>query len=122
MADKGPDVDVTLLDVDAVALEAARENVPGGHFLLRDGLPGPEDGIYDLVVSNPPFHRGKAADPSMLIQFIEGASRVVASRGSVLFVAQARISLRPELDRCFRRVAEKAQTGTFRVWKASGPL
>ena len=70
---KGTGVEVDLLDVDSVALLAAKENVPEGRILLRDGLPPPGEKKYGAILSNPPFHRGKAEEPDMIEEFIQGA-------------------------------------------------
>jgi 16S rRNA (guanine1207-N2)-methyltransferase len=60
---RGDGVRATLLDVDTVALEAARANLPGADVVAGDG-PGSAGGEpFDAIFSNPPLHRGKAEDP-----------------------------------------------------------
>jgi len=117
-----PGAVLSLLDTDAVALSAARENVPGAAFLLRDGMPTDEGQMFDAIVSNPPFHRGKGEDPDMLLGFIHDAADRLNSKGSLVFVAQKRMPLEPPLTSRFRTVDRLGEDSTFRVWRGRGPL
>jgi 16S rRNA (guanine1207-N2)-methyltransferase len=118
---RGEEVTVELLDVDAVALEAARENVPGCVSHLHEGLPPKGFGPYDAIFSNPPFHKGKAEDPEMIISLVRGAPALLGRRGILVFVAQRRLSLEGALQDAFRDVTVLAQDSTFRVWKGQRP-
>jgi release factor glutamine methyltransferase len=58
IADEHPGARVTAIDVSEDALEVARENAAAGRLPVRferRDLLGGLDGIYDLVVSNPPY-------------------------------------------------------------------
>jgi 16S rRNA (guanine1207-N2)-methyltransferase len=118
---RGSRVRVDLLDVDAVALEAARENVPEAFFHLHDGLPPVEAGPYQAIFSNPPFHRGKAEDPKLIAALISGSVRILAEDGGLVFVAQKRLALEKEMLRHFRSVEVLADDRTFRVWQGRRP-
>lgn len=118
---KGEALQLHMLDVDSVALEAAGENVPEGRILLRDGLPSGTEGRFDAILSNPPFHRGKAEDPGMILSLIQGAPRLLHSNGLLVFVSQRRLSLEGALLRQFKRVTMVAEDPAFRVWKGQGP-
>ena len=122
VAEATPGVRLLLLDTDALALEAARENVPGAEVLLREGLPVAGAPGLDCIVSNPPFHRGKAEDPGMLVSLIDDAPAVLHNRGSLVFVAQRRMALEPHLTRRFRRVEVLGEDPTFRVWRGERPI
>ena len=118
---RGEEVRVELLDVDAVALEAARENVPDCVFHLHEGLPPEGYGPYDAIFSNPPFHKGKAEDPELIVSLVMGAPALLGRRGILVFVAQRRLSLEGALQDAFRDVTVLAQDSTFRVWKGQRP-
>jgi 16S rRNA (guanine1207-N2)-methyltransferase len=118
---KGREVVVDLLDVDSVALLAAKENVPEGRVLLRDGLPSPEEETYGAILSNPPFHRGKAEEPGMIEEFIERAPALLNRKGILVLVAQKRIPVENPLRARFRQVEVLGEDGTYRVWKGAGP-
>jgi 16S rRNA (guanine1207-N2)-methyltransferase len=118
---KAEEVVVEMLDVDAVALEAARENVPGAVVHLGDGLPPVGAGPYDAVFSNPPFHRGKAEEPEMIRSLIRGSPALLHPRGMLVFVAQTRLRFEDALREHFREVKVLAADSTFRVWKGGKP-
>jgi 16S rRNA (guanine1207-N2)-methyltransferase len=116
-----PGVRIHLLDVDAVALEAARENVPQGSFLLRDGLPTGEGVTYDAILTNPPFHRGKAEDAEMIRALIGESPALLSPRGRLILVAQKRLYLEDAFRGAFREVSHLAQGDGFRVWEGRIP-
>ena len=117
-----PQVRLTLLDIDAVALEAARENVPDAEYLLGDGFPEPEKGRYDVILSNPPFHKGKEEEPEMIIELVRAAPSVLRPGGSLVLVAQRRLPLEVAFREAFKTVSIRSEGGGFRVWEGRDPL
>lgn len=117
-----PDRPVDLLDVDAVALEAARENVPGGEVVLGEGLSAVGGRRYAAVVSNPPFHRGKRESLEMIEGLVEALPGALREDGVAVLVAQRRLSLGDLLALRFRAVETLAEDRVFRVWRASRPV
>ena len=116
---RSPGAAVDFLDVDAVALEAVRENVPGARTVLADGLDLLEGARYDFLVSNPPFHQGKAESLDVLSDLVEGAPACLAAGGELLLVAQRRLPLQVMLKARFREVEVLADDGrVYRVWRA----
>ena len=118
---RAPGAAVHLLDVDSVALEAARENVPQGTFLLKDGLPVGDGGVYDVILTNPPFHRGKAEDPEMVRELIMKTSSLLSRKGKLILVAQKRLPLEDAFRRAYREVSFRAEDSGFRVWEGKTP-
>jgi 16S rRNA (guanine1207-N2)-methyltransferase len=114
---RGKKLQVDLLDVDAVALEAASQNFPEASLLLHDGLPPVGSGPYDAILSNPPFHRGKAEDPGMILSLISGSGALLSRDGSLVLVAQKRLALEADLSRHFKDVEALSDDRTFRVWR-----
>lgn len=118
---KGAGVRVDLLDVDSIALLAAKENVPKGRLLLREGFPPREEGTYGAILSNPPFHRGKAEEPGMIEAFVQGAPGLLDRKGLLAFVAQKRLPVEKLLRSLFRDVDILGEDRTYRVWKGTSP-
>lgn len=118
--ERRPSVRVDLLDADAVALEAARENVPGGSLLLARS-PGAAEGLYDLVVSNPPYHAGKAETTEVLEALVRRAPAMLAPRGVLALVVQRRLAPERLLRRAFRNVTSPASDPTYAVRVARDP-
>lgn len=97
-----PTLRVVLLDADAVALAAARENVQSARRVVcADGWPessarvlGARKG-FDVVVSNPPVHRGVPDDLRVLFQLVSGAAERLRAGGSLYLVTQAHVPVGP---------------------------
>ena len=92
-----PDIALELLDSDAVALEAARENVTGARLVLGSKLADAGTARYDAVLSNPPLHHGFVEDHVLLEQLIADAPKHLEVGGVLQVVVQRRIPL----DRLF---------------------
>jgi len=118
---QGEGVEAHLSDVDSVALEAARENVPDGRAHLKEGLPPEGWGPFDIILSNPPFHRGKEEDPGPVLSMIQDSVAVLDAGGSLVFVTQRRLPVEGPLKRRFREVTVLGDKGAFRVWSGRGP-
>ncbi|CAK0886071.1 unnamed protein product, partial [Prorocentrum cordatum] len=128
-----PEARLVLLDADAVALEAARRNVPGAEeVVLADGLGGlgaaeAAAEPFDLIVSNPPVHRGHADDLSVLMRLISEAPARLRPRGELWLVSQEHVPT-GQLFELARKsqpgsallVTEMVPTadGRFTIWKA----
>lgn len=113
-----PGVELTMLEADAVALEAARLNVPGARVVLSDAWSAiaPSD-RFDHIVSNPPIHRGKSEDYTALHALIERAPSSLVPGGTLTLVIQRQISIEPLFD-AYQSVEVVAQDTRFRVWRA----
>ncbi len=110
--------DVAMLDVDTVALEAARENVPGAAVFAASSLAAVPSEVYSAIVSNPPIHRGKAETHDVLEALIEGAPDCLAKKGSLYLVVQKRLNVETLLDRCFKTTDRIAEDQIFKVLRA----
>lgn len=119
VAARRPDVALDLLDIDALALEAARANVPGAATLLGADLGAVGETRYHAILSNPPIHTGKGEDYRVLQHLVAEAPRHLLPRGCLQLVLQARLTGAAELlaDH-FGQVEVVAENTRFRVWRA----
>lgn len=115
-----PSARIDLLDADAVALEAARENVPDGRLVLAR-TSGAAEGPYDAIVSNPPYHAGKAETLGVVEELVHRAPSRLARDGVLALVVQRRLPLEEELCRRFRSVSSPSADSTYAVWVARKP-
>ena len=115
--DRDPDVDLVLVEPDALARAAAAENLPGVRFAPLGSWPS--EGPFDAVVSNPPYHQGKSETLDVVRRLVEGARTALAPAGELRFVLQRRHPVEDLLRRSFRRVEGVADEGPYRVWAAS---
>ena len=113
-----PTARVDALDSDAVALRALAENVPGARALLGDAWRGVPDAKYDFVVSNPPFHRGKAEDFGALGALVDEAPGRLAKGGELWMVTPRQLALEHRLGAGFAHVDAVVEDSRYRVWRA----
>jgi 16S rRNA (guanine1207-N2)-methyltransferase len=117
-----PDLKLQLIDADAVAAEAARQNLPGA--LVRVGASWsalPAYQRYDRIVSNPPIHDGKERDYSVLQRLIDGAPGRLVDEGELWLVLQGQVPVSEELWLRFDEVEEVWSDTRFKVWRAARP-
>lgn len=107
--------DLTLMDHDALALEAARHNVPGSATVLADRLSA-DLGRFRWVVSNPPIHVGVAEDFGFLGHLIETLPTLLSRQGEARLVLQHRLPLDRRLAAAGLTGGVLAQTGAYKVW------
>ncbi|MFK2876757.1 class I SAM-dependent methyltransferase [Rhodanobacter hydrolyticus] len=116
-----------LYEAEARALEPARRNVTNalrmagrelpvnvhGHDVTR-GLPR----RYDAIVSNPPFHLGRADLPELGRAFITSAADALVESGRLLIVANRHLPYEALLAARFADVRQLALQDGFKVIEA----
>lgn len=112
-----------LVEDDALADRAARRNVEDARarFHHADALTWKPPAPVDHVVTNPPFHTGRAADPSLGQAFIRAAAGMLTPKGSLWLVANRQLPYESTLEGAFRTVRPVAETSSFKVFTASQP-
>ena len=111
-----------LYEADFAALEAAKGNVgaaaakPG--FFWCDLAAEPVERRYDAIVMNPPFHRGRAAEPEVGAAMIRAAARALKPGGRLLMVANRQLPYEPVLAAVLSRQVELVRDGGFKVIEA----
>lgn len=110
---------VALVEPDALAREAARENVPEASFLSLEAWP--DAGPFHAVVSNPPYHVGKGETLEVVEALVAGSARCLAPEGVLRLVVQRRLPVEGLLRKAFREVRVMTDEGPYRVWCAARP-
>lgn len=110
-----------LVDLDRRALAAAKANLAAlsgptrieTHWAdVTLGLgPARFGGPVDLVVTNPPFHRTRAAEPGIGQAFIAAAHAILKPGGRLILVANRALPYEAPMERLFasRRTLEEAE-------------
>jgi 16S rRNA (guanine1207-N2)-methyltransferase len=120
---------IDLYDAEARALEPARINMAKAratsgrevdvsvhwHDVTR-GLPQ----RYDAIVSNPPFHQGRADLPELGQAFINSAADALLADGRFWLVANRHLPYEALLNKRFRSVRLVATLDGFKIIEASG--
>lgn len=135
-----PDAELTLLDLDRLALRAAAENVSGARQVHSDGwaslesgaAPGSDakpgaisaDGVtpgvrdrWNLVVANPPYHRGKSESLDVIDHLLAGLGMHLDRAGELWMVVQRRLAIEALAQRRGRSAEPVLDRGTFRIWR-----
>ena len=120
---------IDLYEAEARALEPARINLDAAltqcdrpietsiswHDVTR-GLPK----RYDVIVSNPPFHQGRADQPELGQTFISAAANALEPNGSLWLVANRHLPYEQTLATRFGNVETVIVKDGFKVFKAHG--
>jgi 16S rRNA (guanine1207-N2)-methyltransferase len=113
-----PAVELVLLDNDALSLEAARRNLPGTTTVLSPGFTALDEGQFDWIVSNPPYHRGKAGTMHVLEDLCRRAPEYLVPGGALRMVVQLTHAIEPLLKENFHTASVVAESPGFRVWES----
>ena len=120
---------IDLYEADARALEPARLNTERAiHQSGREiacGLHWHDvtagiDQRYDVIVSNPPFHQGRADLPDLGRAFIARAANALVSQGCLWLVANRHLPYESTLAAHFEQVRTVVIQGGFKVIEARG--
>ncbi|MDT0681218.1 methyltransferase [Roseicyclus sp. F158] len=116
----------TLIEAEHAAIEAARRNVRDdrAEFVWGDARSYTPERRFDAVVSNPPFHTTRAADPALGAAFIDSAARILAPHGTFWMVANRHLPYEAPLRAAFHDVTELSApegSGPFKLFAAKRP-
>lgn len=113
---------VDMVDTGLLAVTVARVNAqcePRVRVLAGDVYSATGDTRYDLIVSNPPFHQGKALDGSVAARLIDEAPAHLRPGGRLVLVANAFLPYTARLESVFQHVETVANTGRYQVVRGS---
>ena len=112
-----------LVEADRIALNCAMHNVtdPRARFHWVDAALFRTTRALDAVVTNPPFHTGRAADPALGRSFIAAAARLLAPQGQLWMVANRHLPYEAALDAAFSEIDEIGGDNRFKLLRAAKP-
>jgi 16S rRNA (guanine1207-N2)-methyltransferase len=112
-----------LVEADHDALACARENVsdPRARFHWADATQFSDGAPFDAVITNPPFHAGRAADPGLGQAFLANAARILGRSGTLFAVANRHLPYERVLSGLFLEVEEIGGDSGFKVIRAAKP-
>lgn len=111
-------VDASLLAVAAAQRNLEMYNIQNARALPSDALQSVQGQQYDLIISNPPFHAGKAIEYQMTRAFIHHSSQALQPGGRMLLVANRFIRYNTIMTEYFSQVTPLAQTNQYITWEA----
>jgi 16S rRNA (guanine1207-N2)-methyltransferase len=118
-----PSCRVVLVDSDPLAVEVSRRNAAlnsADNVLahLSNLLADLPDQRFDLILINPPFHRGRTQEIALGERFIAAASLVLLPSGTIYVVCNRFLRYEPTLERLVGRVREVAGDRHYKVLMA----
>jgi 16S rRNA (guanine1207-N2)-methyltransferase len=97
-------------------MRSARDaGVHGVRVLPSDIVSAVRDERFDVVLSNPPFHVGKATELAVPAQFIADAYRVLEPGGTLQLVANRTLPYEGLLQAAFGNVTSLHDGARFKV-------
>ncbi|MDO1580523.1 class I SAM-dependent methyltransferase [Rhizobium oryzicola] len=112
---------IDLFENDHRALEFAKKNLARNcpdlatRFFWQDLSSEPVKEKYDLVIMNPPFHEGHAAEPGLGQAFIKAASDALRIGGRLLMVANRGLPYETTLTAEFKESGETCRNARYKV-------
>lgn len=123
-AQRNPDAQIWFCDESAQAIASARRNAEAAgiagrcHFHHGNGLDGLQE-KFDLVLLNPPFHRGHAVDTGVAEMLFDHARRHLAEQGELRVIGNRHLPYLQSLLRRFGRIKQVAANSKFTIWSAT---
>ena len=113
-----------LVEAGHMALECAKRNVTDerAQFHWADVTKWAPKGRIDTVIMNPPFHVGRAAEPSIGQAFVATAARILANSGQLWMVANRHLPYEDSLNANFGKVTDLGGDARFKLFHAARPL
>lgn len=112
---------ITCVDIDQRAVDAARRNIadPRARFLHAD-VRGPTPSLegLDFVIMNPPFHDTGKEDRGLGLAFISAAAAVLRRGGVCRMVANIALPYEGRLNAAFASARMLVQRGGYKVYEA----
>ncbi|WP_071673769.1 class I SAM-dependent methyltransferase [Nioella nitratireducens] len=114
---------IDLIEAEFASLEAARMNVtdPRARFFWADVTGFEPEQRYDAIVSNPPFHAGRSADPALGQAFIAAAARMLKPTGQFFMVANQHLPYETTLKQHFGTGKLLAEIAGYKLYQAGKP-
>ncbi|NLF02525.1 MAG: methyltransferase [Anaerolineales bacterium] len=114
---------VVLVDADVRAVTSARRTLAANgltnaEVVLSDCASAVLGRGFDVVITNPPFHRELGVDYEVAFQFVRDAARVLAPGGRLFLVTNAHLRYDAAIRSAFGNVAVAYEDNRYRVLTA----
>lgn len=112
---------MTLIDTDRRAIEAAQRNIddPRVRFRWADVRePAPDLAALDFVVMNAPFHEAGTEDRTLALGFVKRAAEALRGGGVCWIVANRHLPYEAVLKPLFKRADLKFEAAGYKIFEA----
>lgn len=113
-----PSANIHLTDDNFLAIASAKLNLPSSfHYYFTNNLEVFNDGDFDLVISNPPFHFEYENNIEITLDLFKEVFRVLKVKGEFQLVANLHLNYKVHLVKYFSEVEILAQNNKFIVYR-----
>jgi len=112
---------MTLIDLDRRAIDAARRNLDDPRAQFRWADIRHQDlslAELDFVVMNAPFHDAGSEDRTLAQRFVQRAAEVLRNNGVCWLIANRHLPYEAVMQPLFKHVALKFETGGYKSYEA----
>ena len=116
-----PNSNVTLIDIDAFALEAARLTCEINNINVNIIPCSNISNLtqkFNFIISNPPFHKGLSTYYKSTEYFLSNASSKLAPNGELRVVANNFLKYQPLIEKKFNRCTIVSNQDGFKIYSA----
>jgi len=118
-----PTSTVTLVDANALALEATRQTMLANHLPIDTIKPSDVfsnvQETYTHIISNPPFHTGVKTDYRMVTTFLQEAKQHLAKGGKLRIVANSFLKYHPLIEASVGPCRVVAENRSYRIYEGT---
>lgn len=119
LAQLHPDAQIDLADVNALAIAATEKSIAANNVHNAHALPSavfsniPD--AYDLIIANPPFHKGHDTHYGDSETFLLEAKRHLTEHGQLVIVANSFLHYEQFIEKAFGYVKTVTKTNKYKV-------
>ncbi len=119
LVEQNPNITISLMDDFNLAIESSKLNLQGfnANFIWNDTLEQSENNVFDLVVSNPPFHFEYENNIEVALSLFRDVKRVLKPEGRFVLVANKHLNYKTHLIKLFSQVNLLAENTKFVIYE-----
>ncbi len=114
-----PDAQIDMADVSALALAATEKSIAANNLRNARTLPSAVfsniPNIYDLIIANPPFHKGHDTHYGDSETFLLEAKQHLTEHGQLVIVANSFLHYEQFIEKAFGYVKTVTKTNKYKV-------
>ncbi len=122
LAKQNTNAELHLMDDFFLAVESAKINLPKAHCHLSNELDIFENLMFDMIVTNPPFHFGHQTNIEVSLGLFKQAARCLKASGRLVIVANRHLNYRTHLRKSFKEVEISKENPKFQIIECRQPI
>lgn len=113
--EQNPDAELHLVDDFYLAIESAKTNLPKASCHFNNELSDFKDDLFDLIVTNPPFHFGHETNIEVSLNLFKQTCKYLKTTGRFIIVANKHLNYSTHLRKIYNQVDITAENKKFQI-------